>query len=187
MKKALAAAVLAGGVVAATAGCGSHYTTVANSTYCVNEITGQVMAPQYCQVGAIGYNPGLYDYWVGPTYGNHYAVGVTIQRNYFVAGKQVSPTNSSARRAAGIPVTGSVSNGARSTTTTRTPTNSSTPAKPQTSPPSGSTSKPSTTTTKPSTTTTRPSTSTGGFSGSRSSSSSSSSSSRSSSSSSGRK
>lgn len=175
MKKALAAAALAAGVVAATAGCGSNYHTVANDTYCVNEHTGQVMDPQYCQVGYIGYNPGLYDYWVGPTYGHSYRPGVVIQHNYFTAGKQVSPANSSARRAAGIPVSGSVSNGARSTKATRTPTtNSSTPAKPQTSPPSGS----RTTTTKPSTSTTRSSTSTttrsstGGFSGSRSSSSS---------------
>lgn len=152
MKKLLAAGALAAGVVGLTA-CGPGYTTVANNTYCVNEITGQVMPPQYCQVGSSYYNPALYDYWVGNTYGHHYGVGVVIQHNYFTSGRQVSPANTAARKAAGIPVSGSVSNGAKSSTSTK---QYSTPAKPQNSPSrpvTGSTSKPNTSTYKPSTST----------------------------------
>lgn len=145
MKKAIATVALAAGLASLTAcGPGGGYTTVANQNYCVNEQSGQVMPPQYCQVGGMYYNPMLYDYWVGPTYGHRYGVGTVIQHNYFVSGRQVKPADTSARKAAGLPVSGSVSNGAKSSTTTRTP-NVSTPAKPQNGPSrtgvSGSTSR----------------------------------------------
>lgn len=157
MKKTVAAVALAAGVAATTAGCGGH-NYAQSSTYCVNEMTGQVMAPQYCQSGYSGYNPSMYDYWVGSTYGTRYRTGVVIQHNYFVSGRQVNPSNTAARKAAGIPVSGSVSNGAKAT---------STPAKAQKAPFSGSTSKAGSTIPKSTTK------STGGFSGGRSSSSSS--------------
>lgn len=169
MRKKLAAAALAVGVTGALAGCGGGhgYTTVANETYCVNQASGEVMPPQYCQVGSTFYNPGMYDFWIGPTYGHSYHAGVVIQHNYFVSGRQVKPTDTAGRKAAGIPVSGSVSNGARSTTTTRT--SGSTPAKPQNSPSrtgvSGSTSSRTSTSTRTSTT---PRTSTFGSSGSTS-------------------
>lgn len=151
MKKAITALALAAGVAGLSA-CGPGYTTVANNNYCVNAQSGEVMPPQYCQVGSSYYNPGLYDFWVGATYGHHYGVGTVIQHNYFVSGKKVNPSSASARKAAGLPVSGSVSNGAKSTTTTKT--TGGTPAKPQNSPSrtgvSGSTGKP-TTTSRPST------------------------------------
>lgn len=142
MKKTIAAVALAAGVVGLTA-CGPGYTTTANQSYCVDQQTGQVMAPQYCQVGGFYYHPGVYDYWVGPTYGHSYRPGTVIQHNYFVSGQKVNPSSTSARKAAGLPVSGSVSNGAKSSTTTKT--TGGVPAKPQNSPSktgvSGSTSK----------------------------------------------
>lgn len=109
MKKLLAAGALAAGVALSTTACGGA--AYNNATYCVNQMTGQVMAPGYCQVGSALYAPGLYDYWVGNTYGHRYGVGTVINHNYYSSGTKVNPSSPSARQAAGIPVSGSVSNG----------------------------------------------------------------------------
>jgi hypothetical protein len=110
MKKALAAGVLAAAVIGTTAACGPG----ANSTYCVNHLTGQVMPGSYCTVGGVGYNPLMYDYWYGNTHSHTYIVGGTIPRSYFSSGKQVNPSDSAARQKAGLPVSGSIGNGATS-------------------------------------------------------------------------
>lgn len=166
MKKAFAATALAAGVVAGVAGCGNHYVNQANNTYCVNQ-QGQVVPPQYCQVGYPMYNPAMFGFWVGPTYGHNYGVGTVIQHNYYTAGKRVDPGNSTARRAAGIPVSGTVNNGAKATTTTRVPSASTSPAQKQPAPSVGVGGSSGRTTTTPKVTTTVPKTTSsfGGFSG----------------------
>lgn len=114
MKKVIASAALAAGLVGLTA-CGT--TTVAavssSQSYCVNQQTGMVMGSQYCQVGSSFYNPAMFDLWIGNTYGHTYRTGVVIQHNYFVSGRKINPSDSSARKSAGLPVSGSVSNGAK--------------------------------------------------------------------------
>lgn len=168
MKKALVATAIAAGVGLSATACGPGMVNQANNSYCVS-MTGQVMPPQYCQVGYPMYNPHMYDLWIGPTYGHSYGVGTVIQHNYFVSGKQVDPGNQAARRAAGIPVSGSVGNGTKATTTTKVPSSA---AKAQQAPKSPSVpfSGGKTTTTTPKSTYTAPKTS-GGFSSGRSSSS----------------
>jgi hypothetical protein len=110
MKKSIAAVALAAGVLS-TAACGPGGGGYNNASYCVNQSTGMVMDPNYCQVGYPGYNPMMYDLWTGNTYGHSYRPGVVIQHNYFVSGTKINPSNSSARRAAGLPAGGKVSNG----------------------------------------------------------------------------
>jgi hypothetical protein len=124
MKKTLASVALAAGVLGSVAACGpgDGGQSYSNSTYCVNQ-AGQVMPDMYCQ-GGYG---GGYELWIGNTYGHSYRPGVVIQHNYFVSGRQVSPSNSAARKAAGLPASGAVKSGVGSL-------RSSTPAKPQSGP-----------------------------------------------------
>jgi hypothetical protein len=152
LKTKIATVVAGAAIAVGSSGCGPAGVAYANSTYCVNHMTGQVVSPSYCSVGYPLYNPAIYDYWVGNTYGRSYAVGVVIQKNYFSSGRQINPGDSSARKAAGIPVSGTVKTGAGGVKTA--------PAKPQ-APAGGSNKTGSVTTTKPS----------GGFSTGRSSSS----------------
>lgn len=136
MKKILAGAAAAATIALGTTACGGA--GYVNANYCVNQLTGQVMATQYCQVGSAYYQPGLYDYWVGNTYGHSYGVGTVIQHNYFVSGTKVNPSDSSARAKAGLPITGKVGNSSKIPT----------PAKPQNSPSRVGTSTGSKTTSK---------------------------------------
>lgn len=107
-----AAIALSAAVLTSAAACGSgHPVHYANSSFCIDQV-GRVVSPAYCTVGGIGYVPGLYDYWVGPTYGHTYAVGTVINHNYFTKGKQVSPTDPTARKKAGLPATGGIKTGA---------------------------------------------------------------------------
>jgi hypothetical protein len=173
MRKKLAAVAIAAGVTGALAGCGPA--GYPSATYCVDQM-GNVVSPNYCDSGYMG---GNYMLFVGSVHSHTYHVGQRIPRTYISSGREIRPSDSAARRSAGLPFSGSVGNGTKPTATSK-------PAAPQQAPkspsaPFGGSTKPRTSTT----TTTRPSTSTrsaGGFSsGSSRSSSSSSSSSRSSS------
>lgn len=172
MRKSLVAAAVAVGVLTPLAGCGSA-AAYPSATYCVDQM-GHVVSPNYCDSGYMG---GSYMLFVGSVHSHSYHVGQTIPRSYIRSGREIRPSDTAARKSAGLPFSGSVSNGTRVTTK---------PAAPQQAPSSPSKPAPfggSTKATKPSTSTSTRS-STGGFSSSRSSSSSST---RSSTSSGGRK
>jgi hypothetical protein len=160
MRKSLVAAAIAVGVMTPLAGCGGA-AAYPSATYCVDQV-GHVVSPNYCDSGYMG---GSYMLFVGSVHSHTYRVGQTIPRSYITSGREIRPSDTAARKSAGLPFSGSVSNGTKPAP--------SKPAAPQQAPKSPS--APfggSTKATKPSTSTR----STGGFSGSTSRSSSSSSS-----------
>jgi hypothetical protein len=164
MRKKLAAVALAAGVAGALAGCGPA--GYPSATYCVDQM-GQVVSPNYCDSGYMG---GNYMLFMGSVHNHSYTVGQRIPRSYISSGREIRPSDTAARKSAGLPFSGSVGNGTRVTTK---------PAAPQQAPKSPS--APFSGSTKP--TTPRPTTTgksgfsgTGGFSSSTSRSSSSSSS-----------
>lgn len=165
MRKSLTALALAGAVVAGTAGCGPA--GYPSATYCVDQM-GHVVSPNYCDSGYMG---GSYMLFVGSVHNHSYRVGQTIPRSYISSGREIRPSDTAARRSAGLPFSGSVGNGTKPVTTK--------PAAPQQAPkspsaPFGGSTKP--TPPRPATTGKSGFSPTGGFSGSTSRSSSSSSS-----------
>lgn len=124
MKKKLAALAIAAPLIAGglsgCAGGGQYHTVAAQSTYCV-DATGNVVDQSWCNVGNSHFNPSIYVFWHGNSHGHIYHTGSRIPRSYYSSGKRINPSSSTARKAAGLPATGTVRKG-------------SSPAKSQTAP-----------------------------------------------------
>lgn len=166
MKKKLAALAIAAPLIAGgLSGCGGgqYHTVAAQQTYCVDS-AGHVVDPSWCNVGNVHYNPSVYVFWMGDSHGHSYHRGSTIPRSYYRSGKRINPSSASARKAAGLPATGTVRSGSSPAKSQTAPSRNSSTSKTSVG---GSTSRSSTTSrTSVGGSTSR---SSGGFSGSRSS------------------
>jgi hypothetical protein len=73
---------------------------------------GNVVSPNYCDSGYMG---GSYMLFVGSVHSHTYHVGQRIPRSYISSGREIRPSDTAARKSAGLPFSGSVGNGTRVT------------------------------------------------------------------------
>ncbi len=96
-------------------GTGGENDDEAREVYCVDE-QDQVVDDDECEEAERngGFVGGLpFFFLIGGFGGNRYSVGQTIPRQYTTAANRVNPSDSTARRSAGLPTRGKVASGTR--------------------------------------------------------------------------
>ena len=96
-------------------GTGGENDEEAREVYCVDE-QDQVVDDDQCEEAERngGFVGGLpFFFLIGGFGGNRYSVGQTIPRQYTTAANRVNPSDSTARRSAGLPTSGKVASGTR--------------------------------------------------------------------------
>jgi hypothetical protein len=116
VKAAISTVSLTGAAMGFLAACGSgDDENDAHRVYCVDE-QDKVVNDDQCEEAERhgGFVGGLpFFFLVGGFGGNRYSVGQSIPRQYTTAANRVNPSDSTARRSAGLPNTGKVASGSR--------------------------------------------------------------------------
>ena len=117
MKAAVSTVSLTGAAMGFMTACGSGNDEEAHRVYCVDE-QDKVVDEAQCEEAERhgGFVGGLpFFFLLGGFGGNRFGVGQTIPRQFTGAATRVNPSDSTARRAAGLAAAGKVASGTRIT------------------------------------------------------------------------
>jgi hypothetical protein len=115
VKAVIGTVSLSGAAMGFLTACGGDSLNEAHRVYCVDE-QDKVVDDAQCEEaerhgGFIGGLP--FFFLIGGFGGNRYSVGQAIPRQYTTAANRVNPSDTTARRSAGLPTNGKVTSGSR--------------------------------------------------------------------------